>query len=212
MRRRLYPDGDRGKKSRKGYAVASNNLDGTREHLELLRPTLKARQRREREVIRRLARDGYHDCAFYTTACPVQLEGRLPTGEAFYLRARGTTARLDIGPKGGTPEDACRYPSWTRRVHRWEWPQAGWLEPVASEALLRELAAAYRGGTPTDTVVRSLEPEVAAIVAEAKAKDAIMVTLDRDLLVRGEGMTPEEAMKRFAAEEAAKGREGLLDS
>jgi hypothetical protein len=192
--------------------VASNELDGAREQLEAMRPTLKARQRREREVIKRLTRDGYRESAFYTTACPVQLEGRLPSGEAFYLRARGTTARLDIGTKGGTPEDACRYPSWTKRVTRWEWPQAGWLEPVASEALLRELAAAYQGGKPTDTVVRELEPEVAAVVAEAKAKEAVVVTLDRDLLVRGEGMTPEEAMQRFAAEEAEKAAKGLLDS
>jgi hypothetical protein len=192
--------------------VASNELDGAREQLEAMRPTLKARQRREREVIKRLTRDGYRESAFYTTACPVQLEGRLPSGEAFYLRARGTTARLDIGTKGGTPEDACRYPSWTKRVTRWEWPQAGWLEPVASEALLRELAAAYQGGKPTDTVVRELEPEVAAVVAEAKAKEAVVVTLDRDLLVRGEGMTPEEAMQRFAEEEAEKAAKGLLDS
>jgi hypothetical protein len=192
--------------------VASNDLDGTREQLEALRPTLKARQRREREVIRRLTRDGYRDGAFYTTACPVQLEGRLPSGEAFYLRARGTTARLDIGAKGGTPEDACRYPSWTKRVQRWDWPQAGWLEPVASEALLRELTAAYKNGQPTDTVLRSLDPEVAAVVAEAKAKDAVVVTLDRDLLIRGEGMTPDEALKRFAAEEAAKADKGLPDS
>ena len=192
--------------------MAANDLDGTREQLEAMRPTLKARQRREREVIRRLTRDGFREGAFYTTACPVQLEGRLPTGEAFYLRARGTTARLDIGTKGGTPEDACRYPSWTKRVQRWDWPQAGWLEPVASEALLRELMAAFQAGTPTDTVPRTLEAEVAAVVAEAKAKEAIVVTFDRDLLIRGEGMTPEEAMKRFAAEEASKGRAGLLDS
>jgi hypothetical protein len=192
--------------------MAANDLDGTLEQLATMRPTLKARQRREREVVRRLTRDGFRDAGFYTTACPVQLEGRLPSGEAFYLRARGTTARLDIGAKGGTPEDACRYPSWTKRVQRWDWPQGGWLEPVASEALLRELMAAYQAGKPTDTVPRTLEAEVAAVVAEAKAKEAVVVTFDRDLLVRGEGMTPEEAMKRFAAEEAAKAKDGLLDS
>lgn len=192
--------------------MAANDLDGTLEQLATMRPTLKARQRREREVVRRLTRDGFRDATFYTTACPVQLEGRLPSGEAFYLRARGTTARLDIGAKGGTPEDACRYPSWTQRVQRWDWPQAGWLEPVASEALLRELMAAYQAGKPTDTVPRTLEAEVAAVVAEAKAKEAVVVTFDRDLLIRGEGMTPEEAMKRFAAEEAKKAGEGLLDS
>ncbi len=194
------------------HAMGSNDLDGTRDQLEAMRPTLKARQRREREVVKRLTRDGYRDSAFYTTACPVQLEGHLPTGEAFFLRARGTTARLDIGTKGGSPEDACRYPSWTKRVQRWDWPQAGWLEPVACEALLRELAAAYKNGKPTDTMVRSLDPEVAAVVAEAKAKEAIVVTLDRDLLVRGEGLTPEDAMKRFAAEEAAKAADGSRDS
>jgi len=74
---------------------------------------------------------------------------------------------LDLGVKGGTPESACGRPVWTKRVTRWEWPQAGWLEPVACEALVRELLAAYRAGQPSDTGPRTLEAEVAAVVAEA---------------------------------------------
>lgn len=192
--------------------MGTNDLDGTREQLEALRPSLKARQRREKEVLRRLTRDGFRSCTFYTTACPVQLEGYLPSGEAFFFRARGATGRLDVGTKAGTPEDACRYPTWTKRVQRWVWPEAGWLEPVASEALLRELLTAYQTGKPTDTVPRTLEPEVAAIVSEARAKDAVVVTLDRDILIRNEGMTPEEAMKRFADEDALKPPTSPFDS
>jgi len=185
--------------------VDMGDLGVTREHLEAMRPALKSRQRREREVARRLTRDGFRAVTFYTTACPVQLEGRLPSGEAFYFRARGTSARLDLGVKGGTPESACGRPVWTKRVTRWEWPQAGWLEPVACEALVRELLAAYRAGQPSDTGPRTLEAEVAAVVAEAREKGAVVVTLDRDLLVRGEGMTPEAAMKHVEEEESGKG-------
>ena len=184
------------------------NLDGTRELLETMRPALKARSRREKEVVRRLFRDGFKGVSFYTSACPVQLEGRLPTGEAFYFRARGTAARLDIGTKGGTPEAACKAPVWSMRVERWEWPHAGWLEPVASEALLRELLVAYRAGRPGESTAQALEPEVLAMLAEARSQQAVVITLDRQLLVRGEGITPEEALKRFAAEEARKSKAG----
>ena len=185
--------------------MGANDLDGAREFMEAARPALKARQRREREVLGRLRRDGFVGVSFYTTACPVQLEGLLPSGETFYFRARGTGARLDIGHKGDTPSEVCRQPAWTRRLERWTWPAAGWLEPVACEALLRELLAAYRAGQPGDRGDRQLEPEVAAIVAEARAKEAVIVTLDRDLLVRGEGMTPEEAVKRTLDEGPAGG-------
>lgn len=76
-------------------------------------------------------------------AAPVQVEGRLPTGEPFYFRARHGEACLGAG--GPDPADI---PEWERcRAH----PDAGHLPAGDGLAVIRELAASYaaeRGGHP----------------------------------------------------------------
>ena len=55
-----------------------------------------------REMLERLRAEGYRVRAT-CLAAPVQLEGFLPSGEAFYLRCRHETCRLDIAAADGHP-------------------------------------------------------------------------------------------------------------
>jgi hypothetical protein len=65
----------------------------------------------------------------------VQVEGRLPSGERFYFRARHTDVSLGIG--GGDPADI---PEWEEsESHR----EASWLPAAEGEAIIRRLAFRY---------------------------------------------------------------------
>lgn len=95
-----------------------------------------------------------------TLACPVQIEGRLPTGEVFYLRCRWSTCELDVGdpPSAATDElptedevdaliDAA---AWRGEVTRWRPYEASWLEAEEVERVFHELVARYIGSTQSD--------------------------------------------------------------
>lgn len=93
-----------------------------------------------RVMLGRLRSEGYRVRATCLVV-PVQLEGFLPSGEAFYLRCRHQTCRLDIAPADGHPT---RDPSWQQSVSRWEDHEAGYLDADETEAVLRELLERYR--------------------------------------------------------------------
>ncbi len=92
-----------------------------------------------REMLDRLRAEGYRVRAT-CLAVPVQFEGFLPSGEAFYLRCRHQTCRLDIAAADGHP---IREPSWRQSVSRWEEHEAGYLDADETEAVLRELVDSY---------------------------------------------------------------------
>jgi len=83
------------------------------------------------------------DPDMFPSMAPIQLEGRLPSGEQFYFRGRGRQCSLSIAPSEGDPVGA---PTWMRDVSRWEWPKAGSLPAEEAEAVLRELLALYEQG------------------------------------------------------------------
>ena len=92
-----------------------------------------------RALLRSLRQEGFRvrwTCLVY----PVQLEGRLPSGERFYFRCRGEQCSLSVaGAKG----DPVRAPSWEKDVTRWDWPDAGSLPAAEAERVLRELVALH---------------------------------------------------------------------
>lgn len=79
------------------------------------------------------------------TCVPVQLEGRLESGELFYFRARGETASLSLwrGEESVDKVSKERYwnPDASAEADRWDWLEAGWLEAVEVEVVFRELLA-----------------------------------------------------------------------
>ena len=73
---------------------------------------------------------------------PVEGEGKIG-GRPFYFRACGASWSLSIG---GT--DPARNPEW-RQWEEWgTWPDAGYMEVVEAEALIRRTAAGYLKGEP----------------------------------------------------------------
>lgn len=82
---------------------------------------------------------------------PVQLEGKLASGELFYFRARGETASLSLwrGEESVSAVSKKRYwqPDGYAEVARWAWPEAGWLEAGEVEAVFRELLQEVRVGS-----------------------------------------------------------------
>ena len=82
--------------------------------------------------------------ALTCTACPVQMEGQLPSGEAFYFRARHNDVTLSVG--GDDPSDI---PAWEQgEVH----VDASFLPADDGEAIIRRLAANYAEGQPPQFV------------------------------------------------------------
>ncbi|SCL50284.1 hypothetical protein [Micromonospora chersina] len=71
-------------------------------------------------------------------AAPVQVEGRLPSGERFYFRARHSDVSLGIGG-----EDPADIPEWEESESHEE---ASWLPATDGEAIIRRLALRYAGG------------------------------------------------------------------
>lgn len=94
------------------------------------------------DVLTRLRAEGFR-AEFTCIMIPVQLEGHLPSGEAFYFRCRHETCSLGIAPLGGDPVGE---PTWHRVISRWEDGEAGYLDPDESEAVFRELLGGYSGG------------------------------------------------------------------
>ncbi|GIJ49241.1 hypothetical protein Val02_61270 [Virgisporangium aliadipatigenens] len=90
------------------------------------------------EAVATLNAEGWQ-AELYTMAAPVQVEGRLPTGEPFYFRSRNHEARLAIGG-----DDPVEFPDWERCV---EQADASWLPAEDGLAILRGLAARYRAET-----------------------------------------------------------------
>ena len=95
-------------------------------------------------LLERLTRDGF-SARVTCTACPVQLEGNLPSGEAFYARCRHTQCSLDVGPPTASIDEVIDHPIWSIVIEPWptESEKAGWLEAEEFEAVLRSLVKAY---------------------------------------------------------------------
>jgi len=88
-----------------------------------------------------------------TVAVPVQLEGRLKSGELFYFRARGESASLSLwrgaaGLDDVLSEDRYRDPDAYAEARRWDWPEAGWLEIDDVADVFRELLVSARAQLP----------------------------------------------------------------
>jgi hypothetical protein len=71
-------------------------------------------------------------------AAPLQLEGRLPNGEAFYFRARRDEVSLGVGG------DPCWYPVWEGREPYGSDENASYLPGKDGLAVLRRIVDAYR--------------------------------------------------------------------
>jgi len=86
-----------------------------------------------------------HGCeATVTTyAAPVQMEGRLPSGELFYFRARRNTCSLAVG--GVDPADV---PAWRAEVELPGDFTATWLEADEGKRIFAELVERYRREGP----------------------------------------------------------------
>jgi hypothetical protein len=113
----------------------------------MLGPTLAKRHRDFEEMLARLRADSYH-ISYSTDAVPVQIQGRLPTGEGFYFRSRWDTARPDVWDDwtptpNNVGEERFRHPDWSGsyRDASWEMFEAGWLEAEDAEAIVRSLSA-----------------------------------------------------------------------
>jgi hypothetical protein len=87
-----------------------------------------------------------------TEACPVQLGGRLPTGEAFYLHCGEDACELSLGfcrpsatvaPPSDEIDAVIDRPAWRDRIARWGPYEASWLDAEEVEAVFRELLARY---------------------------------------------------------------------
>ncbi len=97
------------------------------------------------EMLDRLRAEGYRVRATCLVV-PVQLEGFLPTGEAFYLRCRYDTCRLTIAPPDGDP---IQHPAWEGSVSGWDEHEAGFLDATETETILQELVDRYHAEART---------------------------------------------------------------
>jgi hypothetical protein len=92
-----------------------------------------------RAFIKRLRSEGFR-VRWTSPTAPVQLQGHLPSGEAFYFRCRWSSCSLSIAPRGIDP---IRTPAWHEEDSRWGAYEAGSLEADEAEAVFRELLASY---------------------------------------------------------------------
>ncbi|MFN8531921.1 MAG: hypothetical protein U0556_00015 [Dehalococcoidia bacterium] len=92
-----------------------------------------------RALVLRLRQEGFR-VRWTSIMAPVQLEGHLPSGEAFYFRCRWDTCRLDVAP---ARQDPVRHPTWTQSISRWGQYEASGLDAAEAETALRELLSAY---------------------------------------------------------------------
>lgn len=78
---------------------------------------------------------------------PVQIFAESPYGEYVYFRSRGTTASMEVWrhpwelhPNIGLP---ARDSDWRSEVRRWEWPDAGYLDPAEAYYLFLDFWSSY---------------------------------------------------------------------
>lgn len=91
-----------------------------------------------RTALEALRTDGW-TVEMVTSAGPVQLEGRVPSGERFYFRARGTRVLLAVG--GDDPGDAA---PWEQEVSYGADPfAASYLPGEVALGILRTLFAQF---------------------------------------------------------------------
>jgi len=104
-------------------------------------------------LLEQFRKEGF-EVSLTSPSAPVQLEGRLPTGEAFYFRSRHDTARLSLAPHDSDP---VVHPTWeaTFSDPAWEMFQAGALRPRETDAIFRELLARYQRGEPSEPLLSS---------------------------------------------------------
>lgn len=90
-------------------------------------------------------------------AAPVQIAGVLPSGEAFFFRARENNARLDIGPKHDrTDEETSIYNLveddlvWRGYYDAGVWPEEGLDDHGQTLGVLKFIELEWRGGVSSD--------------------------------------------------------------
>jgi hypothetical protein len=107
-----------------------------------LREYLLQRSRELEAVCQELTDQGF-EARITTTAVPIQIVGKLPDGDFFYFRARGSSARLAAWPNIESFDDLSPdlffSPPREAKVERWEWPDAGWLEASEVREAFHEL-------------------------------------------------------------------------
>lgn len=118
--------------------------DEFRKALRPVRRALRAVVAEYRHLEWRLRAEGFR-VRLTCPITPVQLEGRLPSGERFYFRCRGDTCALHIAPRRGDPVSQ---PTWSQVVSRWDEHEASSLTAEEVEPVLRELLAAYAARRP----------------------------------------------------------------
>ncbi|MBI4316938.1 MAG: hypothetical protein HY675_00490 [Chloroflexi bacterium] len=91
-------------------------------------------------LVKKLRAEGFR-ISFHTSMVPIQLQGHLPSGEAFYFRCRYDTCSLRVAPAKKNPVTES---TWEASVSRWDQFEAGSLEADEAEAVFRELLASYR--------------------------------------------------------------------
>lgn len=92
------------------------------------------------ELERKLNAEGFH-ARIVTIIAPLQIDGQLPTGEAFYFRCRHDTCSLAVAPAG---KDPVLEPSWESEIDDWEDEDASMLSVEEAEATLKRLVERYQ--------------------------------------------------------------------
>lgn len=172
---------------------------------EGLAPALAERKPRLEQAKAQLAAAGY-DATITCPACPIQIEGRLPSGERFYFRARWDRAHLEVGGKDDADSFALfRQPerTWRRGAANWTAPEASWLDPLDAVALLSAWVQDFRMGRGGEAEVWKPEADLARTLADVRRKHGVFVTDDRRLQHLG-AVDTETFLRQLEAEEAAK--------
>jgi hypothetical protein len=119
----------------------------TRKLRKIFRPIFEERSRGFEEVGRVLESRGWTFTSAPGGAAPVQASGKLPSGEAFYLRCRGDICtlrvRADVDPES---TELIREPDWDEEWAREGWGMfdASWAEPADVLDALTELETRHR--------------------------------------------------------------------
>jgi hypothetical protein len=92
-----------------------------------------------RALVKELRSEGFR-VRLLTIAAPIQLQGHLPSGEAFYFRCRYDTCALRITPPRKSPVTAS---TWESSLSRWGEYDASGLDAAEAEAVVRELLGEY---------------------------------------------------------------------
>jgi hypothetical protein len=122
-------------------------MRATKKLRRIFRPIFEERARGFDDVRRTLEARGWTFTSGPEGAAPVQAHGKLPGGEAFYLRCRWDACSLSVRA-GVEPhsDDLIRDPQWEGEWARDHWAtfDASWAEPADVLDALTELEARYR--------------------------------------------------------------------